>query len=590
MQENKFIKAEKQQKKQQKKMTVDDILKARKKKRKILAISIILAIIVIFSSTIFALVNINNEKIIGGVSISGIDVSGLTKEEANKKIGEIYQQKKEKEILLKYQDYETSINPTLIETNYSIEQSVEQAYQIGKDNNIFINNYNILGTLIGKRNINITMTLNEEIAKQTIQDIGINLPGIIIESSYSVEESELIITKGKEGIIINGEKLLNQIKENLNNISSNNTPIKIPVEQKTPEPINIDKIHEEVKKEVQDAYYTKDPFTIYPEVNGIDFDVEAARELLKEDKEEYIIKLKITKPKKTIEQIGAEAFPDQLATFTTRYDISDVDRTTNLQIACQKINGKVILAGDTFSYNQTLGPRTVAAGYRNGKIYSAGEVIDGIGGGICQISSTLYNTALIANLEIVERRNHQFVTSYVPAGRDATVVYGATDFKFKNTRKYPVRIVASAKSGIATVSIYGIKEENEYTFSFNTKTVASIPLTTKYEDDPSLPEGTEKIKQKGTNGLKTETYITKMLNGKAISTTLLSKDTYDAMARIIIRGTGPANETTQETTPTTATPEIPTTDTNQNQTQTNTTSNTQTPENTVPEDQNRTTP
>ena len=104
MQENKFIKAEKQQKKQQKKMTVDDILKARKKKRKILAISIILAIIAIFSSTIFALVNINNEKIIGGVSISGIDVSGLTKEEANQKIGEIYQQKKEKEILLKYQD------------------------------------------------------------------------------------------------------------------------------------------------------------------------------------------------------------------------------------------------------------------------------------------------------------------------------------------------------------------------------------------------------------------------------------------------------------------------------------------------------
>ena len=532
-------------------MTVDEILKARKKKRKILAITIITAIIVIFSSTIFALVNINNEKIIGGISISGIDVSGLTKEEANQKIGEIYKQKTEKEIEIKYKDYQTTINPTLIETNYNVEQAVENS-------NIFINNYNILGTLIGKRNINITMTLNEEIAKQTIQDIGVNLPGLIIESSYSVEEDELIITKGKAGVVINTEKLLIQIKERLNNISSNNTTIEIPVNQKSPEPINIDKIYQEVKKEVQDAYYTKNPFTIYPEVNGIDFDIEAAREQLKEDKEEYIIKLKITKPKKTIEQIGAEAFPDQLATFTTRYDISDVDRTTNLQIACQKINGKVILSGDTFSYNQTLGPRTAAAGYRNGKIYSAGEVIDGIGGGICQISSTLYNTVLMSNLEIVERRNHQFVTSYVPAGRDATVVYGATDFKFKNTRKYPVRIVASAKSGIATVSIYGIKEENEYTFSFNTKTVASIPITTKYEDDPNLPTGTEKIKQKGTNGLKTQTYITKMLNGKTISTTLLSKETYDAMPRIITRGTGPAStETPQETAPPTTDSQTP---------------------------------
>lgn len=415
-----------------------------------------------------------------------------------------------------------------------------------------------------------------------------NLPGLIIESSYSVEEDELIITKGKAGVVINSEKLLTQVKEDLNNIGSSSTTIKIPVEQKEPEQINIDKIHEEVHKEVQDAYYTKDPFTIYPEVNGIDFDVEAARELLKEDKEEYIIKLKITKPKKTIEQIGGEAFPDQLATFTTRYDISDVDRTTNLQIACQKINGKVILAGDTFSYNQTLGPRTAAAGYRNGKIYSAGEVVDGIGGGICQISSTLYNAVLMANLEIVERRNHQFVTSYVPAGRDATVVYGATDFKFKNTRKYPIRIVASAKSGIATVSIYGIKEENEYTFSFSSKQIAVIPLTTKYEDDPSLPQGTEKVKRIGANGQKTETYITKMLNGKVISTTLLSKDTYDAMAKIIIRGTGAASETTQETTVEPEKTETPAT--NQNETQTNTTTNTQTPENTTHPENTTSTP
>ena len=221
-----------------------------------------------------------------------------------------------------------------------------------------------------------------------------------------------------------------------------------------------------------------------------------------------------------------------------------------MEIACQKINGKVVLVGDTFSYNQTLGPRTIAAGYKNGKIYEGGEIVDGIGGGICQISSTLYNTVLMSNLEIVERRNHQFVTSYLPAGRDATVVYGAIDFKFKNTRKFPVRISASAKNGIATVSMFGFKEENEYTFSFNTKTIASIPFTTKYEEDATLEAGTEKIKKKGVNGLKTETYITKMLNGKVVSSTLLSKDTYDAMNRVIIKSTKKeAPQTEQPTTP-----------------------------------------
>ena len=442
-----------------------------------------------------------------------------------------------KEIEIKYQDYVSSLNPTLMEVKYDIEKAVNEAYSIGKGKNIFINNYEILGTLMKKRNIEVEMSLNEDVTKQSIEDIGINIPGIIIESTYSIEEDKLIISKGKEGKHVDTESLMLKVKENLNDINIDKNYIEMPVVDKKPEKINIDKIHEEVYKEVKDAYYTKEPFTIYPEVEGVDFDVEAAKNLIQsEDKEEYEIPLIITKPKVTIDQIGTEAFPDLLGTYTTRYDGSARDRTTNLVIACQKINGKVLLAGETFSYNQTLGARTAAAGYKNAKVYENGQVVDGIGGGICQISSTLYNAALLANLEIVERRNHQFVTSYAPAGRDATVVYGMTDFRFKNTRKYPVRIVASATNGIAKVSIYGIKEENEYTFTFNTKTVATIPYTTIYEEDESLEPGVEKIKQNGANGIKTETYITKMQDGKIISTKLLSKDTYDAMNRIVIRG------------------------------------------------------
>lgn len=572
----KFEKVEKKNKKVKK--DVKDMTPSEYKKKKWLIPSIIVIVIIvaIFISTIFALVNMNNEKIISGISISGIDVSGLSKEEAIAKMTTIYQEKKEKEIGIQYEDYETTLNPTVMGVNYEIEQAVEEAYLVGKEDNIFMNNYNILFTLIGKKNIDVNMTLNEEVTRQTIEDIGVSLPGIIIESSYAIEEDELIITKGKAGIVIDTEELLNKVKDNLKNIDSKEDYIEIPVQEKEPEPIDIDKIHEEVYTEVQDAYYTKDPFTVYPEVEGIDFDVEAARELLKEDKEEYVIPLTITKPKVTLDQIGTEAFPDQLSTFTTRYDVSDVDRSTNLQIACQKINGKVVLPGETFSYNQTLGPRTVAAGYKNGKVYSGGEVVDGIGGGICQISSTLYNAVLMSNLEIVERKNHQFVTSYLPAGRDATVVYGAIDFKFKNTRQYPIRIVASAKNGIATVSIYGIKEENEYTFSFSTKTIATIPFNTQYKEDANIAAGTETVKQKGANGLKTETYITKMLNGKVVSTTLLSRDTYDAMARIIIKGTkGGTTDMAPSTTP--STPPSTTNDTSNQSTQTPSTTEPTTP-------------
>ena len=563
--ETKFSETKAKSKKIEKEMNK---MNPKKSKNKAVVLGVIIAIIVvigIFISTIFALVNINNEKIMSGVSISGIEVSGLSKEEAKLKIETLYNEKKEKEIDIKYQEYETSLNPILMEVNYNVDKALEEAYSIGRKENIFLSNYDILFTLIGKKDVKVEMTLNEEVAKQSIDDISANLPGVVIESSYAIEEDELIITKGKAGVIIETDKLLEKVKNKLEDINAKDDYIEIPVSNKEPEAIDIDKIHDEIYKEAKDAYYTKNPFTIYPEVEGVDFDVEAARALLEEDKEEYVIKLTITKPKVTISQIGSEAFPDQLATFTTRYDASDVNRSTNLKLACQKINGKVVLAGETFSYNKTLGPRTSATGYRNAKVYEAGQVVDGIGGGICQISSTLYNSVLLANLEIVERRNQQFVTSYVGAGRDATVVYGAIDFKFKNTRQYPIRISASAQNGIATVTIYGIKEENEYTFKFSTKTVASIPFSTKYVEDNSLEVGTEKVKQKGANGLKTETYITKMLNGKVVSTKLLSRDTYDAMTRIVLKGTKNATtktptvpvETPSVDTPSTEVPTVP---------------------------------
>ena len=537
--ETKFKKSEEKRKELDKKMQEMIEKRKRNKKRYIILGSIIgvLLVIALFVSTIFAFVNINNDKIVSGVSISGIDMSGLSKEEAKAKLEEIYNKKQEQEIKLKRGEYETVLSPVLMEVDYKIDEAVEEAYKIGKEENIFVNNYKILFALIWKEDIKVNMTLNEEVTKQTINDMNTNLSDVVIESSYTLEDEELIITKGKAGVKIDTDNLLNKTKEILKDTNISDDFIEIPVINKEPDPIDIDKIHEEVYKEAKDAYYTENPLQVYPEEKGIDFDVENAREILKEDKEEYVIPLIITEPKVTLDDLGTKAFPDQLATFTTRYDVSDVDRTTNLILATNKINGTVLRVGEEFSYNKVVGARTVAAGYKNAKIYSAGQVVDGLGGGICQVSSTLYNAALLANLEITERRNHQFVTSYVEAGRDATVVYGATDFKFKNTRKYPIRIVATAKNGILTMTIYGIKEENEYTFKFTPKVLATTPYQTQYIDDNTLPEGTEKVKQKGAVGQKVQTTITKFLNGKVVSSEVLSVDTYTPMTRIILRGT-----------------------------------------------------
>ena len=203
-----------------------------KKKRKWIPIVISLAIVIVLAlvfSTIFALFNMNKETIASGVKIKGIDVSGLTAEEAKGKIETIYQEKKEKEISIKYEDYETTINPTIIETNYDIEAAVKKATSIGRDGNIFSNNYEILFALLGKKDIDVNMAINEDVAKKTIEDIGTNLPGVVIESGYYIENNQLIITKGETGVKIDTDKLLDKVKQYLRSTEISDEYIEIPV-------------------------------------------------------------------------------------------------------------------------------------------------------------------------------------------------------------------------------------------------------------------------------------------------------------------------------------------------------------------------
>ena len=209
------------------------------------------------------------------------------------------------------------------------------------------------------------------------------------------------------------------------------------------------------------------------------------------------------------------------------------------------------MPGEIFSYNKVVGARTIEAGYKEAGAYAGGGVVQSVGGGICQISSTIYNTALLANLEIVDRSNHQFQTSYVSVSRDATVSWGSLDFKFKNTRSYPIKIVASAKNGVAKISFYGIKEETEYDVVIQPKVLSYIPYTVKYIEDSTLEQGKEVVEQLGYNGCKSEAYRILKLNGKVVSKTLLSRDTYDPMQRIVRRGT--KKTATKSTTTTTTT-------------------------------------
>lgn len=535
-------------------------------KKIIIVCSVIaIAIIIAIFSTIFALINSNNEKILNGISINGISVSGKDKDEVKKLLAEKTEAKRTEDLVVKLdtktkdgEEYKGIVSFEQLQLNYKLDEAIEKAYSIGRDSNIFVNNFNIIKTFFTKNNIEIPYEYNEEELNKQIDTINGQIPGAVIESNYDIDEDkkELIITKGKAGLVVEPELLKQEVENEIKNVESTENEINLSTKNKEPNEIDLDKIYSEIHTEPQNAYYTQNPFTLYPHVNGIDFAIsmEEAKKILEENKEEYIIPLKITHPEITTDKIGSEGFPDLLAEFSTNYNPGAKDRTTNLKLASNKINNTVVLPGETFSYNKVVGKRTTAAGYKEAPSYAGGKVVNDIGGGICQITSTLYNAVVFANLDIVSRSNHQFVPSYVKAGRDATVVYGAIDFKFKNTRKYPIKIKSTVSGGVARVQIYGMKEETEYKVKIETKITGSIPRQTVYEDDPTLEKGKEKVEQKGHNGTYSEAYKVVYLNGKVVSRTLLSKDKYNQMSTIIKRGTKGT-----EVPPADPKPEVPTT-------------------------------
>ena len=174
------------------------------------------------------------------------------------------------------------INLNELEINYNINDAINNACEIGRKNNIFINNFEILKTIIFKNNIKLEINYDEKLLDSKIDSINANLPGLVQEYNYYVEDNNLNIIKGKDGIIIDKEKLKEKINNEINNLKSDTINIELPIINKKADGINLKKIHDEIYKQAQDAYITQNPLTVHPNVNGVDFaiSIEEAEELL----------------------------------------------------------------------------------------------------------------------------------------------------------------------------------------------------------------------------------------------------------------------------------------------------------------------
>ena len=501
---------------------------------------LVLLIVLGIFSTIFALFYSTNSKIMNRVTINNIKVSGLSRTEASNKFEQILNNILDDEIIFKYNDYEKAFTLKQLELKTDSNDKVYEACMIGRESNIIVNNYRILKVLISGENLNLNLSFNEDVLKSFFSNLDEEWEGKFVDNSYYIDGDKLVITKGTAGVIIDEDSLKKSLESLVYaKISGEDiNEIEIPVITKEPDKINLAKIQAEIYKEPKDASIDVASKKLFVQSDGIDFgiSIEEAENILLEEKNEYIIPLKITRPSITTDMFGEDAFPDILAKFSTRYDSSNTNRATNLDLAAKAIDGTVLLPGERFSFNSIVGPTTAAKGYKLAGAYSAGELVENYGGGICQVSSTIYDTALYANLKIVERYNHSSVVSYLDPGLDATISYGSKDLKFVNSRNYAIKINARATNGIFEVEIKGIAEENEYEIELIAKTNDIILCPTKYKYDSSLSPNQEIIETLGANGAKTTTYKITKKNGIIISEEIISEDSYNPMTKVVRTG------------------------------------------------------
>jgi hypothetical protein len=242
------------------------------------------------------------------------------------------------------------------------------------------------------------------------------------------------------------------------------------------------------------------------------------------------------KPRRVAGELQGVKFSHVLGYFETKYDRSDKarDRTYNLRLAASKLDGHVLLPGEAFDFNEVVGPRDEANGYRVAPVIAEGELVDGIGGGTCQVSGTLHGAVFFAGLDVLERVPHTRPSSYIKMGLDATVVYPTINFRFRNGFDFPVVLHETVKNGVVRAEILG--PEHKHTVTFIRRITEALPYEQLEREDDRLPRGIRVLGQRGVAGFVVTRYRIVRNGPHALRERWL--DRYPPTPQIVRVGTG----------------------------------------------------
>ena len=416
----------------------------------------------------------NNDRIAYGVRIGELPLSGLTEAAAREKIAGYCQQKLSGPgLLLRHEQQQWYIRPADIALQTDIPATAAAAYAVGRSANPLTNLWENLTSAFSGHPLAITAAYDENKLQQ---------------------------------LLIRTEQQVNRSSRDASCTLLENGKIKI-------------------EPEVTGLQFKSESFaaTLRPELLALNFS--------------QVIDLPVEPETPEITSADLQSVDTVISSYSTRFNRFNFNRSENIRIGAEKLSQTLLRPGQLFSFNETVGQRVAAAGYREAPAIIDGETVPDIGGGICQVSSTLYNAMLLAGLEATERAVHFYPSTYVPIGFDATVADNLLDFKFKNSFSRNIYIMASAGGGYLTVYLLGNHEDRPAdAFSLHSTIDKTIPPETTIKYSPALRPGSSRLEDSGSNGYIVSAYRIKLHNGQEIERELLHQDQYSPRNRILLVG------------------------------------------------------
>lgn len=435
-----------------------------------------LIVIALIATVVFLSLGFFNpaaEKVLPGVRVMGIDLDGLNMPKGLAQLEELEKKLRVEEVTLSYQEQSWPLLLSEAGLDLDEEWIMEEALRSGREGNVIQRLKDRKQLRQSGVAIDPAINFDQDRLKQRTDEFTKGIVDEPLDANFVIDGNDAVsIRPGKDGTAVDMEKLVGDLTEVI--VESKNPQVELAM-------INV-------------------------------------------------------APARSAEMLQSTGINGLLAGYYTRFDSSKTSRTYNVNVAAGAFDELLVLPGHNVSFNEVVGPRSSEAGYKNAPVIVDNEFVDGLGGGVCQVSTTLYNCVLLAGLEVVERTCHSLPVSYVPIGRDATVVYGAIDFSFCNNTDDYIYVKSFVSGGQLGIKIYG-NTAHKKDVQVNSWVTQEIEPRVIYEDDPNLPKGEEVVKQEGSKGFRVSGERLFLVNGAVENRESLYSSEYSSVNKIVAVGT-----------------------------------------------------